>query len=148
MPEVSVRNQIIVIKAGVVYDKRLLILTSATPSHGTTRDLPGGKLRHGEDPLSALRREVLEETGISIIPVSPVRIWSFLEGEDTQFVGITFACRSMSSDVCLSAEHVSYQWLSREEIPLAWPESAELLAVLDSVEKGASPVAGTSAATW
>ena len=143
----SVGRQIVVIKEGIIFNALILILTPAKPSHGKKRDLPGGELRLGEDPLVALRREVLEETGLSIVPVSPVRIWSFLEDCDTHFIGITFACRSLSARVQLSTEHVAYSWLTQEEVPVTWAEREELLAIFECVKRGAPRIAGTSIST-
>ena len=38
-------------------------------------DIPGGFLEEGEHPLDALRRELLEETGLEIEPLDLLGIW-------------------------------------------------------------------------
>lgn len=142
------RAQVFVMKAGIIRHDRVLILTSAVPGHGSKRDLPGGKLIYGEDPFSALRREVLEETGLSIRPVAPVRVWAFTEADGVQYIGITVACHSDSDTVRLSQEHSDYSWLSRQAIPADWPEREELLAVFDCVDRGARQISAISGRAW
>jgi 8-oxo-dGTP diphosphatase len=46
-------------------DRLLLIMKSRGPYTGLF-DLPGGKIEYGEQPEDALRREILEETGLSL----------------------------------------------------------------------------------
>jgi 8-oxo-dGTP pyrophosphatase MutT (NUDIX family) len=147
-PSAGSRGQIVVLKAGIVHEGSILVLTSAIPDHGGSRDLPGGKLLYGEDPLSALQREVFEETQLSIDPVAPVRIWSFVEVDGTQYVGITVACTADSKAVRLSSEHMSHQWLLKASIPDSWPERDELLAVFERIEAGAPKISGTSRPQW
>ena len=43
---------------------------------------PCGRLKHDEDPLDGLKREVLEETGLQIIPRMPVDVWSGIHNEN------------------------------------------------------------------
>jgi 8-oxo-dGTP pyrophosphatase MutT (NUDIX family) len=59
-------------KAALVCDGEVLLVRH---SYGPTRwELPGGGVRHGEDPLAALRRELGEELGVSIASVTPLAI--------------------------------------------------------------------------
>jgi ADP-ribose pyrophosphatase YjhB (NUDIX family) len=53
---------------------RLLLLREADGSW----ELPGGGLEHGEDPRTGLRREVAEETGMTVesIAAQPVAFWT------------------------------------------------------------------------
>jgi ADP-ribose pyrophosphatase YjhB (NUDIX family) len=44
-------------------DRLLLVMKGRGPYAGC-RDLPGGGIEHGEEPIDALRREMLEETGL------------------------------------------------------------------------------------
>jgi len=42
---------------------------------GDTWDLLGGGLDHGEHPLTALRREIIEETGLTVTDISPAPVY-------------------------------------------------------------------------
>lgn len=56
---------LIVVAAVVIRDGRLLLTRRGEGSHlAGFWELPGGKVEPGEDPVSALRRELKEELGI------------------------------------------------------------------------------------
>jgi 8-oxo-dGTP diphosphatase len=81
-------------------------------------DTPGGKMHFGEAPGEALRREVLEETGITIAQVSRVlNVWTLMKSESKQLVGITYICEyDGGQEVRLSSEHDDHSWVDVAEI--------------------------------
>ena len=124
-------------KAGIVHDGRILVLDPSEAERHGEHDLPGGRVEFDEDPLHALHREVFEETGLTIDPVAPVRMWSVIRSNGNQMVGVTWACRLTAepTKVTLSAEHVAYQWVGREHIPDDWEERLELEMVFHVMER-------------
>jgi ADP-ribose pyrophosphatase YjhB (NUDIX family) len=69
----------------------LLAKRRIDPRHGFW-DLPGGFLEEGEEPIDGLRREFLEETGLSVEPLE--WLGSHLEPYDDHFVlGLTWLVR-------------------------------------------------------
>jgi 8-oxo-dGTP diphosphatase len=54
---------------------RVLLARRASDVFHGFWDLPGGFLEEGEHPLDALRREVLEETGLHVEPADFLGIW-------------------------------------------------------------------------
>lgn len=54
------------------HDRLLLTRVSPTGFPAGAWALPGGRVEHGEDPLVAMRREVYEETGLT---VRSERLW-------------------------------------------------------------------------
>jgi 8-oxo-dGTP diphosphatase len=81
-------------------------------------DLPGGRLEPGERFNDALKREVLEETGLEVEIGRPVAVneWRpVVRDEQWQIVGIFFECHSSTSDVVVSIDHDAYEWIKPED---------------------------------
>jgi 8-oxo-dGTP diphosphatase len=127
----------VVVKAGIVHGGRILVLDPSEVERHGEHDLPGGRLEYDEDPVAALHREVHEETGLTIEPVAPVRMWSYMRTDGRQMVGVTWACRLADDPaaVRLSDEHLSYHWVAREDIPAEWEERPELEMVFHVFER-------------
>ena len=71
-------------------------------------DLPGGHLKQGEDPVDGLKREVFEETGISMSDIMAVG----RPTEKKKFFCGTF----LTDDIHLSNEHYEYKFFHIDEI--------------------------------
>src|SRR5580700_7778522 len=85
-------------------------------------DIPGGRLKKGEAPLDALKREIEEETGLTHFGTP--RFLSMLLTDvrlstDNGDVGLIFSvyhCDIVSFDrIILSNEHVDYGWYMPSE---------------------------------
>ena len=78
---------------------------------------PGGRLNVDEDPLAGLRREVREETGLAIHPISIANHWyGSMDGEKPALLCINFLAEWQNGDVHLSEEHSEFVWASCEDI--------------------------------
>jgi 8-oxo-dGTP pyrophosphatase MutT (NUDIX family) len=64
-----------------------------------------------EDPVSGLKREVMEETGLEIMVLEPVTTW-FGRFNGRLLLSIDYLCHAESDQVRLSAEHSDFSWLS------------------------------------
>ncbi|MFD5871626.1 NUDIX hydrolase [Streptomyces sp. NPDC060322] len=85
--------------------------------------LPGGMLDPGEDPLAAARREVYEETGITLDgPLAFLGTDYRLDVEGTgPVIDFFFGARALAAhaDVRLSPEHDRFAWMHLDELEAA-----------------------------
>ena len=109
-------------KAFVLYQGKVLILKEAgSYTDGTNTgkyDLPGGRLKPGEQFNEALKREVFEETGLDIEIGSPISVGEWrpvVRDEQWQVVGIFFKCISDTDVVKLSEDHDSFLWIDPKD---------------------------------
>ena len=109
-------------KAFIINEGKVLILReSGSYQDGTNSgryDLPGGRLKPGERFDNALRREVLEETGLEVAIHGPLAVgeWRPVVREAPwQIVGIFFRCEADHREVKLSEDHDEYLWIEPQE---------------------------------
>jgi 8-oxo-dGTP diphosphatase len=96
---------------------KFLLLRRSQNSHSNPGkwDLPGGKLNHRELLEEAVVREVLEETGISIIPGNIAGYVTF-ELPDKKVIAIVYDGGYVITDIKLSYEHMEYAWIDLDTI--------------------------------
>jgi 8-oxo-dGTP pyrophosphatase MutT (NUDIX family) len=101
------------IKGVLIHDGRVLLLLNERGEW----DLPGGRPDPHEDHRAALRREVLEETGLAV-DVDAALGEHLFEVLPRRFVRIvTFACHLRTvAEAVLSAEHLEARWFPVEQL--------------------------------
>ena len=100
--------------------KYLFIKRSDDDVYSGKWELPGGKLERLEVLETHLKREVLEETALSV-DIIKNNAFTFTnvvaEGvyKGVTFLNITAICKLVGGVIKLSPEHSGYQWVNREE---------------------------------
>ena len=120
MPES--RNILVVSRAIIREDDRILTLQR---SQSDTRnpglwEFPGGKIDEGENVIDGLTREVYEETGLTIKPLSSIaHVESEIIGTGKYagrlYVSLFYAAQRIGGDLTLSSEHGLAQWERPEQ---------------------------------
>lgn len=117
MSEIN-RPQIVLVNRCIIKndDALLLIQRSANDNHNPGLwEFPGGKLDGGQDLASALGREVLEETGLTVEATSPLVYADSYIITTGKYTGLPYVVlfgigRIVSGEVQLSDEHDDYAW--------------------------------------
>ena len=82
-------------------------------------DIPGGAIDKHEDITLAMRREMQEETSITLNELEPFHLESGKSNtSDAQFIFALFASRDfdLGEGIILSHEHAEYRWISTSEM--------------------------------
>ncbi len=101
---------------------KILALKRSADDHsrGGSWDLPGGGYEAGEEVVAAIKREVLEESGLVAHNPRPIHVANHQNVKKGFFAGlnvfgICYVCTSWAGEVTLSAEHTEYQWVTPAE---------------------------------
>ncbi len=100
----------------VFFDKEFILLRDGLGYWG----FPKGHIEKGEDMMTALKREVEEETGIKgceLIPGFKEEIgYYFHKGKDLVSKKVTyFLMKAPNKNAKISYEHTAYEWLNLSE---------------------------------
>jgi 8-oxo-dGTP diphosphatase len=102
----------IVAAGGLVSNSKGQILLLKSPRYGDW-EFPGGQVEEGETIPQALKREVLEETGVVVEVKSLVGIYSNIR--KPSIVNMDFICKYISGELRVSPESIEVEWVNREE---------------------------------
>ena len=105
-----------------VNGKILLLKVRSKSSHDANRwEIPGGKVKKCEFFDDALRREFLEETGLTITIES---LYNVIQNnytacktkEEVKSIQLIMKVTSDSDEVTISEEHDGFKWFTRDEV--------------------------------
>jgi 8-oxo-dGTP diphosphatase len=109
------------VSAAIVRDGRVLIVRRANPPAHGLYTLPGGVVESGELLVEALKREITEETCLTIEPVGLAGHREVVVRDESgraqrHFVILAFAARWISGEPKLNDELHDAQWLLPSEL--------------------------------
>ena len=102
----------IVAVGGLVVNEQGQILLLKSPRYGDW-EFPGGQVEEGETLFQALKREILEETGVEVEVQSLVSVNS--NTRKPPIVMMDFICKYVAGEPRSSSESAKVEWFSREE---------------------------------
>lgn len=147
LPETTPRSELpIATVGGLLFNENNRVLMLRTHKWSNRWGIPGGKIQWGETSEQALRREIFEETGLSLDSVRFFMLQDCIRPDEffreAHFILLNYVCAVKGDqEVRLNEEAQSYQWTAPEEalhLPLNSPTRILLRAVLASSEPAVS----------
>lgn len=111
-------------------DEEILLIRS--PRRGW--ESPGGQIENGEDLLTALKREVLEESGITIEPRKLIAIYSNVKSDPTK-VMFTFSAEYVSGELTTSEESIEVGWFPIDQALEMVTNPAQKQKLIDAISE-------------
>src|SRR4051794_12825254 len=110
------------VSAVIVRDGEFLAVRRARPPMQGLFTLPGGCIETGESVADAVRREVLEETGLSVEPLALAGHREVVTRDDagrvqSHFVILAFAARWVAGEPRLNEELAEARWIRPAALP-------------------------------
>lgn len=146
MPENQIVQRV-AMKAVIVRNGKVLILREASTYKDGTNigryHMPGGRIEAGENFEDALRREVMEETGLDIEIVMPIYVGEWrpvIRDVPHQIIATFLVCQPKENkDIVLSEEHDAFEWIdpkNRSEYDIMDPEDEVIDRYAELASKG------------
>jgi 8-oxo-dGTP diphosphatase len=96
-------------------DRVLLVKRANDPFQGWW-SIPGGIVETGELLRDAVRREIREETGLEVEPLSIVEVFESIR-PTYHFVVVDFLCRVIGGELRAGSDAESARWFGVQELP-------------------------------
>ncbi|MDP3994754.1 MAG: NUDIX hydrolase [bacterium] len=115
-------DKVLIIASAIIKNKQgkiLLLQRSKKSSYSAYWQLVEGKLEKGESPNEALKREIKEETSLSVLKMDLSSVFY----NEIKAKGLKYLCFRIVFNITVdpkviktSDEHVSFDWFDKEEI--------------------------------
>lgn len=106
--------------SAVIYNKNNQVLLCKSHKWDNKYIIPGGHVEYGEKLEDALKREILEETGIEIHSIKPIGLkecfYSNKYYNNRHFIFMDYICRTETTKVILNDEAEEFAWVSLSDL--------------------------------
>jgi 8-oxo-dGTP diphosphatase len=120
----------------VVHRNRVLIIRRGGEPLKGQWSIPGGLVELGEDLISGVKRELKEETGLSVEPLEVIEVFDRIvrKGKRVRYhyVIVDFACRLKGGRLKPASDVVDARWVRRQDLPQYDLSEKATSVILDS----------------
>jgi ADP-ribose pyrophosphatase YjhB (NUDIX family) len=114
----------------VIHRHRVLLVRRGHEPLKGEWSIPGGTVELGEELAEAVRRELKEETGLSVEPLEVIAIFDRIQGVGRRvryhFVIVDYLCRLKGGKLTPGSDVMDARWVRPNELaPYALTEKAE-----------------------
>ncbi|MCJ7792514.1 MAG: NUDIX domain-containing protein [Candidatus Marinimicrobia bacterium] len=118
------RPRVVLTNRAIVLDEKGEILLIKRANTDSWRpgfwEFPGGKLDEGQDLSHALEREILEETGLVVIPINRVVYYESQISQMKKYRGLPYIvliglAKKIGGKIKLSEEHTESAWVTPQK---------------------------------
>ena len=115
------KRPILGVGALILDGDRIVMVRRAKPPNEGWWSLPGGAVETGETIEAALRREVLEETGLRVKELELAEVFERITPDDDgraeyHYVLIDYVCRVEASEPRAGSDSLEARWFHRHEL--------------------------------
>jgi ADP-ribose pyrophosphatase YjhB (NUDIX family) len=108
--------------ACIVHEGRLLLIRRAEEPNKGYWSHPGGRIELGETVFEAIRREVLEETGIQIEPIEIFQVYDWIIRDEDGRVRLHYLvnyvrARYVSGEARALSDAADVRWVTASDLP-------------------------------
>lgn len=100
-------------------NRALLVLRGREPLKGQW-SIPGGLVELGEELTAAVRRELKEETGLSVRPVATIAAFDRIQRQSRRvryhFVIVDYLCRLKGGKLKPASDVLDARWVARRDL--------------------------------
>lgn len=105
----------------IIRDNQVLLIRRGREPLKGEWSIPGGMLELGESLRDGVKREVLEETGLKIVPLEVLAVFDRIQKEGGRvryhYVIVDYFCRPVGGRLKSGSDVLDARWITREELP-------------------------------
>lgn len=118
--------------AVIFSEGRVLLVQRGNPPMEGEWSLPGGALEIGETLVEGVRREVLEETGLLVEPVTMIEVFDRIARDEAgrvqyHYVLVDYLCRVTGGSPACASDAVGLRWSAIDELDAIAPFTREVI---------------------
>ncbi len=121
------------VTVAIVKDDQILFSKRAAEPNKGKYDMPGGFMEYGEDPIAAVKRETMEETGLTIHSLELIGASTHEYEPNSSTTDLIYVCKNWSGEPVAQDDVAELAWkpvefIDSDEFAWEYPELSEKIS--------------------